>query len=108
MLERRREPRQVAFWNGKIGYNQRKFRMSCLVQNVSNSGAKLTVSYGSDVPDDFCLTIPRREVAYFVKVRWRKQEAIGVEIKSGTPACASSNSRSSRSNIPSSFSPFAA
>jgi hypothetical protein len=98
MQERRKEPRFPLFAPGRIGFDGRKFRVTCLVQNVSSSGAKLVLRPRTDLPFEFRLRIceemiehERRmrfqgapldlEVEYLVQVRWRKRDALGVEFK---------------------------
>jgi hypothetical protein len=104
--ERRKEPRFPLFAAGRIGFGGRKFRVTCLVQNVSSSGAKLVLRPRTDLPFEFHLRICEEmiedemrmrcqgasldlEKEYLVQVRWRKRDALGVEFK----ACASSQGR---------------
>jgi hypothetical protein len=98
MLERRREPRQPIFASGKIGFGGRTFRVSCLVQNISNCGAKLVLYTKTDLPAEFSLRVSEHmsndrmrirwqratldvEKEYAVQTRWRKGNAVGVEFK---------------------------
>ena len=98
MLERRRESRQPIFASGKIGFGGREFRVSCLVQNISNCGAKLVLSAKTDLPAEFSLRVSEQmandrmrirwqratvelEKEYAVQTRWRKGNAVGVEFK---------------------------
>jgi PilZ domain len=98
ILERRREPRQPIFASGKIGYGGRAFRISCLVQNISSSGAKLVLHTRTDLPSEFSLRISDEmasdrmrirwqrtpvdlEREYAVQTRWRKGNALGVKFK---------------------------
>ena len=55
--ERRKEPRFPLFAAGRIGFGGRKFRVTCLVQNVSSSGAKLVLRPRTDLPFEFHLRI---------------------------------------------------
>jgi PilZ domain len=82
MLERRREQRRSVFLDGKIGFGGRQFRLGCMVQNVSFSGAKLVLLHAAHIPPEFSLTIPSQEQGIFwVKTKWRRQNTIGVEIE---------------------------
>ena len=82
MLERRREQRRSVFLDGKIGFCGRQFRVGCLVQNVSCSGAKLVLQNAADIPVEFSLTIPSQEHGIFwVRTKWRQRNTIGVEIE---------------------------
>jgi hypothetical protein len=57
MVEHRREQRLPIFLDGKIRFSGRRFRVSCMVQNVSSSGAKLVLRNAADLPNEFSLTI---------------------------------------------------
>jgi hypothetical protein len=81
MVERRKEPRLPIFLDGKIGFSGRRFRVSCMVQNISSSGAKLVLRNAADLPDEFSLTIISKiQVEHWVRQRWRQHNSIGVEI----------------------------
>jgi hypothetical protein len=81
-VERRREQRLPLLLDGKIGFNGRRFRVSCTVQNVSSSGVKLVLRNAADLPDEFSLTIISKiQVEYWVRPRWRQHNSIGVEIE---------------------------
>jgi PilZ domain len=98
LQERRKEPRIPIFTSGSIGFGGRKFRVSCLVQNISSSGAKLVLRARTDLPSEFRLQICEKmiqdqarmrcqnasldlEKEYLVQIRWRKRDALGVEFK---------------------------
>jgi hypothetical protein len=80
MLERRKASRRTVFLDAGVGFRA-KFRLRCLIHNVSERGAKLVFLKGTDVPDEFCLRISKGgiQIAYTVSVRWRRGRAIGVE-----------------------------
>jgi hypothetical protein len=82
MLERRREQRRSIFLDGKIGFSGRQFRLACLVQNVSLSGAKLVLRSAADIPVEFSLTVSsQQQITHRVRARWRRRNTIGVEIE---------------------------
>ena len=98
MPERRQNPRQPIFAAGKIGFGGRKFRVSCLVQNISDRGAKLVLSAKTELPAEFSLRVSERmsndrmrirwqratldvEKEYAVRTRWRRGNVVGVEFK---------------------------
>ena len=85
MLERRKEQRWPAFLDGKMGFSQRRFRLSCLVQNISDLGAKLVLRNAADLPAKFDVSIPRMQTVYVVQTRWRLGNSVGVEIKQRHP-----------------------
>jgi hypothetical protein len=72
--------------------------VSCLVQNISNGGAKLVLNTRTDLPAEFSLRVSETmsddrmrikwqraslDLAkeYVVRTRWRKGRAFGVEFK---------------------------
>jgi hypothetical protein len=81
MQDRRKETRRPAFWDAKIGFSGRQFRVNCMVQNT-RGGARLALRQAADLPPEFILTIPRKQkqLAYRVRTRWRERRSMGVEI----------------------------
>src|SRR5262245_58442769 len=96
--ERRKEPRFPLFAAGRIGFAGRKFRVGCLVQNISSRGAKLVLRARADLPSEFRLRITEKMIPdeirmrcrnasldlakeYLVQVIWRKRDALGVEFR---------------------------
>jgi hypothetical protein len=64
MIERRKNPRLRTFFGGVIAFNRRSSTMDCLVRNFSDRGAKVTFTDTATVPDEFDLTIQRKERAF--------------------------------------------
>ena len=85
MQERRKQPRRPAFWDAKIGFNGRRFRVSCMVQNISAGGARLALRQAVDLPPEFSLTIACKQerLEYGVRTKWRIHRTVGVEIVRG-------------------------
>jgi hypothetical protein len=84
VFERRKEHRRPVFWDGKIGFNERQFRVRCLIQNISGSGAKLAFRSSTDLPalpTEFDISIPHHQAVYRMQIKWRHRYAIGAEIK---------------------------
>lgn len=82
MQETRISRRRAAFIDARIGFNG-KFRLRCLVQNLSETGAKLVLKVGADVPAEFVLSVPTNgEVQRGAYIRWRNHNSIGVEFTS--------------------------
>jgi len=81
MQERRKEPRRPAFWDAKIGFNGRRFRVNCVVQNISAGGARLALRQAVDLPPELSLTMHAsrsdwstgcaRSGAFFARWAWR-------------------------------------
>lgn len=59
--------------------------VSCTLRNQNIGGAELKVAPESRVPDRFLLYVPLDGVAYRAKVRWRRNDRVGVKF-TGTEA----------------------
>jgi hypothetical protein len=76
MEERRKSVRQRVFKAGKIEFN-RAGGLSCLVRNLSTTGACIEVESSLDIPRAFGLWIGNDQI-YHCKVAWRSKHRIGV------------------------------
>lgn len=79
MPEQRRSPRGSRPLEGRIGYAG-KYRLRCIVLNVSRSGAKLALKSSTELPIEFFLSISRGDAQgnYWVRVKWRRSNTLGV------------------------------
>ena len=78
MNERRKNPRLRTFFGGVIAFNRRSSTMDCLVRNFSDRGAKVTFTNTITVPDEFDLTIQRKEKSFRARMVWRAKDEAGV------------------------------
>jgi len=78
MTERRKTPRLRTFFGGVIAFNGRSSTMECLVRNLSAQGARVTFTNTVTVPDEFDLTIRRKEASYRARMVWRARDEAGV------------------------------
>src|SRR5262245_48397510 len=85
MRDRRRTQRQPAYLGGTISFNHRLSEAECVVRNTSAGGARLELTTPF-VPNEFDLVIPKRQAECRVRVMWRRDEQIGVEIAEDTAA----------------------
>jgi hypothetical protein len=78
--ERRKTPRHPIFVEGTLSFAGR-YRLKCLVQNLSEGGAKLAFSKATNAPAEFTLSvIVGGEVAqYSARTVWRNWRSVGVE-----------------------------
>ena len=78
--ERRKTQRRPIFLEGTISYAGR-CRAKCLVQNLSESGAKLAFHTITDVPAEFTLNVflAGKETQYLTRRRWPRHRLVGVE-----------------------------
>jgi hypothetical protein len=79
MLERRKSPRQVRSLEGRIGYAG-KYRLRCVILNISSTGAKLALKAPADLPAEFILSISRQDHQreYWARATWRRGKVFGV------------------------------
>jgi hypothetical protein len=78
MAERRSSSRQKSFLQGRIYYNNRRGTLDCVIRDLSETGARLTISEAVAVPEAMELYIPNREEVHRARVEWRAGNEIGV------------------------------
>ncbi|MGZ4988842.1 MAG: PilZ domain-containing protein [Limisphaerales bacterium] len=77
--EKRRTRRQDVRWKGLILDDQGSIIATCMMTDVSATGAKLIMEAGINVPDCFVLTLARNAgVRRDCDVVWRAAKSIGV------------------------------
>ncbi|NVO14120.1 MAG: PilZ domain-containing protein [Rhodoplanes sp.] len=77
---RRKEQRSPSYLGGRLTFSQQNLSADCVVRDQSEGGALLFVDGAERVPDAFDLTIAKTKTAYRVRTRWRRNDALGVEI----------------------------
>jgi PilZ domain len=78
MTERRASPRQRRLHGGRIVFNDNSPVISCIVRDLSKTGAQLGVASPVGNSDWFDLRIDRNGACYPSKVAWRSGDQIGV------------------------------
>lgn len=78
MQDRRKIARSRTFFGGVIAFNQRSSTMNCLVRNFSAEGANVAFNNTVTVPDEFDLTIKRKERSYRGRIVWRRRDEAGI------------------------------
>ena len=78
-LDRRKSLRQAHSIEGRIGYAG-KYRLRCLILNISSIGAKLALKAPADLPAEFILSISRQDTGreYWARTTWRRGNVLGV------------------------------
>jgi hypothetical protein len=86
MAERRQSARHSRSVEGRIGYAG-KYRLRCLILNLSRDGAKIALKRATDIPAEFFLNISGEDpkTAYWVRTKWRRGKVLGVSFTE-TPA----------------------
>ena len=69
--------RRRSLLGGKILYGD-AFTLDCVLRDISDGGARITLPTGQAVPDIFYLMDLRSGVAFQVQVVWRSYPQIGV------------------------------
>lgn len=85
MPERRTSTRRKEFLEARIFFNNRKSGFNCVVHDFSARGARITVSEGDRVPDEFELYVPVKQKAFPARVRWRRDGEIGLFFSQAPP-----------------------
>jgi len=87
--DKRRAPRKRVLKGATIAYNDRSSTMSCVVRDISETGARLRLPKGQIAPGRFDLFIELDGVEVPCAVAWRRGEEIGVSFEAppirGTP-----------------------
>jgi hypothetical protein len=78
MIERRKRLRARTCLGGTIAFNRRKSTMDCQVRNFSPAGARVAFTNAATVPDQFDLTIARKERSFKARMVWRGANEAGV------------------------------
>jgi hypothetical protein len=78
-MERRRCPRSKSFYGGVIAFNARQSTMDCVVRDFSAAGAKIAMSGTALLPDEFDLSIARKEASFRARLVWRDKLEAGVQ-----------------------------
>ena len=78
--ERRKTQRRPIFLEGTISFAGR-YRLRCLVQSLSRTGAKLTFKAATETPGEFTLNVflAGEEAKFLARPRWRGHRSVGVE-----------------------------
>jgi len=78
MSERRQASRQKSFLRGLVYLGNSPSAVSCLVRDISDTGARLTFSAPIAAPDTLELHIPIKGQTLRGKVKWRENNEIGI------------------------------
>lgn len=76
--DKRRAPRKRVLKGATIAFNNRSSTLSCMVRDISETGARLRISQGQAVPARFDLLIEVDGLEAPCTVAWRRGEDIGV------------------------------
>ncbi len=86
MAEHRTALRQRTFKGARITFGKDWAAISCLVRNLSETGACLGVESPIGIPDLFNLVFDSGESSRRCRVVWRTEKRIGVEFDGAAPS----------------------
>lgn len=78
LAERRPSTRKRVLFRGVAVDPFRRNGAACQVRDISQTGARITVSPITNLPDQLHLIIVRAELAYQARVIWRRGEEVGL------------------------------
>jgi len=78
--ERRSAPRRRTLKGALVVFDHHQRALDCLVRNLSDSGAILTLDSTRDVPDRFEILLPHDHLMAEARAVWRTYKEVGVEI----------------------------
>ena len=76
IAELRAKPRLKSLIAATIVYNNGQCTLDCVIRNISETGAKLSVPASVALPDRFDLTVPQRSATY--RAQYARRGEIGV------------------------------
>lgn len=79
--ERRDDVRLRSLIAATIVYNNGQSTLACVIRNMSETGAKLSVPAGVALPDRFDLTVPQKNKTYRAQIAWQRGEEVGVRFE---------------------------
>ncbi len=78
--EKRKDHRQTLKYPAKLDLGDGTPFISCILTDVSASGARVAVEFPDKIPDTFSLLLaPEHQALRRCKVMWREDNQIGVE-----------------------------
>ena len=78
MAEFRDAPRHRTYKAARIAFQGGRAVITCLVRNLSGTGACLAVDNPIGIPDSFNLVFDSGEPSRMSRVIWRKEKLIGI------------------------------
>ena len=81
MEEHRTIPRHRTYKAARIAFGGGRAVISCLVRNISDTGACLGVPTPIGIPESFNLVFDSGEPSRMCQVTWRKEKQIGVKFQ---------------------------
>jgi hypothetical protein len=78
MDDRRRSKRLKSFLQGLVYIDKRRGAMSCVIRDLSETGARMILSETVAIPEFVSLHIPQKDETYQARVKWRHGDEVGL------------------------------
>lgn len=78
MDERRHSKRLKSFLQGLVYIDKRRGAMSCVIRDLSETGARMILSESVAIPEVVSLHIPQKDETYRARVKWRHGDEVGL------------------------------
>lgn len=96
--ERRRAFRRRALMSGNLRFKARNGSLSCVIRNLSTTGAKLAADRAWWIPAQFELEIPHQDIRIDAHVVWRDDREMGIAFAAPSDTAARSIQVEERAN----------
>lgn len=81
MSEQRGTIRSRTFLQARVVFNGGQSSLDCVIRDLSEGGARLTISEGITLPDVFRLHITKTDERRQVRLCWRRGSLVGVRFE---------------------------
>jgi hypothetical protein len=78
MNDRRHSQRLKSFLQGLVYIDKRRGAMSCVIRDLSETGARMILSETVAIPEVVSLHIPQKDETYRARVTWRHGDEVGL------------------------------
>jgi hypothetical protein len=89
--DNRRATRKRTLFSGKISYSNGAHSVDCSIRNVSQTGARISLTKGVGLPSQLYLIDLRHGIAYEAKVEWSRTPDFGLTFLKTYPLAALSD-----------------
>jgi PilZ domain len=80
--DKRRAPRFRALLNASI-VTRKGLPLNCTVNQLSATGARLSIATTIALPKEFEIAIPQKNIACYARLVWRKGDQAGIDFSAG-------------------------
>lgn len=78
--DRRKAARSPSYLGAQVVFSNLRLSAECIVRDQSDTGALLFVDGAARLPESFDLTITKTRTRFRACTRWRRADAVGVEL----------------------------